>query len=112
MDSPVLEGIPVANPASEVTPTDVARWPDSSAADLQRTWVVWQTILFQTSLGLTAWAWAIVALGRLGYMPYAWVPAVLAMMTGLFGMTPTNRWLSLGAVVAALASIPVAGWAS
>lgn len=109
---PVLEGIPVANPAFEANLADRRRWSESSPTDLQQTWAVWQTILFQTSLGLAAWAWAIVALGRLSYMPYAWVPAGLAIMTGLFGMTTTNRWFSLGAVVAAVVSIPVAGWVS
>ncbi|MBL8888331.1 MAG: hypothetical protein JNL67_00015 [Planctomycetaceae bacterium] len=108
----VLEGIPVASLVSDVAGHDLRRWSESSASEWQQSLVVWKTILFQSSIGLTLWAWAIVSLGRLGYMPYAWAPAFLAIIVGLFGMSPTNRWFSLGAIAAAFAVVPVSGWIS
>lgn len=100
--------IPTAMAVQDPAPELGRRWHESSFTESQQSQVVWQTILFQSSLGLAMWGWVIVPLGRLGQMPYAWIPAVLAVIAGLLGSTENNRWWSLGIILSALVTVVVA----
>ncbi len=100
--------IPTAMVVQDPAPELGRRWHEPSFTESQQAQVVWQTIFFQTSLGLAMWGWVIVPLGRLGQMPYAWIPASLAVVAGLLGTADKNRWWSLGIMLSALASVVVA----
>lgn len=110
-----------AKPNNDIPSARVASQPATSfgryrqnptSAESQQRWQLWKTILFQSAVGLAVWAWAIVALGRLGPMPFAWMPASLAVVAGLLGTSEKTRWASLGAVLVSIAAIVVAGFVS
>ncbi len=107
----IPETVPVA--AIYVPPPELGRpWHESSFNEAQQIAAVWQTILFQSSLGLAIWGWAIIPLGRLGYLPYAWFPAGLAIIAGLLGLAGSKRWKSLGIILAAMAAVVISGFYS
>ncbi|MDP1562159.1 MAG: hypothetical protein Q8M16_12340 [Pirellulaceae bacterium] len=103
-------GIPIAVAASDLAPPELGRpWYESSFNETQQAKAVWQTIFLQSSIGWALWGWAIIPLGRMGYMPYTWFPAGLAVVAGLLGLTEKTRWLSLGTMLAAIGSMIIAG---
>lgn len=106
------DGIPTARVANEPRTAFVRLGQNPASNDSQQRRRLWQTILFQSAIGLSLWAWAIVALGRLGPMPFAWLPAGFAVAAGLLGTSRTNRWASLSAVFISLVAIVVAGFVS
>ncbi len=65
-------------------------------------------ILVHSALGLALWSLLIVPLGRLGGIPYAALPAVLAIGAGLLGVgEQPNRWFVVTSATA-LAALVIA----
>lgn len=101
---------PVSAVAYNTAPPELGRpWRELSFTESQQAKVVWQTIMFQSSVGLAVWGLAIIPLGRLAQMPYAWIPAGMAIVAGLFGISDKTRWWCLGSILAAIVAILAAG---